>query len=541
MERALPCLETALSLKPNEPEYHLEIGNVHSERGQFHDALASYNRAIALKPDYAEAYVNRGIALKALNRLDEALTSYNRATSLRPGYAEAYSNRGNALKELGRLDEAVASYDKAISLRKDYAEAYSSRGNALKELDRLDEALASYDKAISLRPDYAEAYSSRGNALKDLRRLDEALGSYNKAISLKPDYAEAFSNRGNALKELHRFDEALASYDKAINLKPDYAEAQYNKSVLLLSLKEFREGFELYHKWRWDTKKFGGRPLVATPHNWNGEPSTRRLLLLAEQGIGDEVFYSSMITLMNSDTMVTLSADRRLHPIYERSFPGINLIDRVAKNPSLNNEFDAQAYIGDLGCLLNVSSEVITRRRYPFLLASSQRKQELIAKNEFLRRKPVCGISWKSSNKQFGDEKSVPLIALSPILQLKDITFVNLQYGDVNADLIGVAEAIGTTVHQVANLDAFNDIDSLLALIDACDVVVTTSSVTAHLAGAIGKSAAVLVPAGKGRLWYWHDEPQSTWYPSLRLFGQGDNWDWSDAISEAANWIKESL
>jgi ADP-heptose:LPS heptosyltransferase len=96
-------------------------------------------------------------------------------------------------------------------------------------------------------------------------------------------------------------------------------------------------------------------------------------------------------------------------------------------------------------------------------------------------------------------------------------------------------------VHQAEGVDVFSDIDGLLALIDACHVVLTTSNVTAHLAGAIGKKAAVLLPSGKGRLWYWHDQPQSIWYPSLSLFSQTDNGDWSDPILKASNWIRNSV
>jgi tetratricopeptide (TPR) repeat protein len=537
---ALISLTRALEKNPSLAEGHNNLGGTLKELNRLDDALASYDRAVSLDPGYAEAHNNRGNALKELNRLDEALVSYDKAISLKPGYAEAHGNRGNALKELNRLDEALASYDKAINLKPDYAEAYSNRGNALNELNRHDEALDSYDKAISLKPDYAEAYSNRGSALNELNRLDEALASYDKAISLKPDYAEAYSNRGIALKELNRLDEALVSYDTAISLKPDYAEGYHNKSLLLLREQRYRDGFSLY-QWRWNTKEFGSRPLNTTIPIWDGSSSTRKLLLWAEQGIGDEIFYSSMISLISKEISVTLSADRRLHSLYERSFPRLNLIDRAVQRQSTNSGFDNQAAIGDLGNLLEVSPEKVKQRRYPFLVVSEERTQEHLTTNEFLRERPVCGVAWKSANKKFGDKKSITLKDLEPLLRTKDITFVNLQYGDVTTEITRVADEIGTTVQQARDLEVFNDIDGLLSLIDACDIVLTTSNVTAHLAGAIGKKAAVLVPAGKGRGWYWHDQPQSIWYPSLRLFNQSENGDWSATITEAANWIRENI
>lgn len=539
-EQALACFDHALALDPRLHEAHNNRGSALRGLNRLEDALASYDQAIILKLDYAEALCNRGAALNDLNRLDDALESFDRAIMLKPDHAEAHNNRGVALRELGRLDEALLSYDRAIHLRPRYAEAFNNRGGALKELKRLDQALASYDKAISLKPDYAEAHGNRGNALADLRRLEEAMASFDAAISLKPDYAEAYSNRGVTLKEMKRYDEALQSYDMAIGLKPDYAEAYNNKAQLLLKLQDLRNGFRLYG-WRWQARELGGKRLDTTISPWNGEPLTRNLLLWAEQGIGDEILYSSMIPLLDPRTGVTLSADKRLHSIFQRSFPGLKLIDRVLQKQPVNSGYDAQAPMGDLGRLLNVSPDMIAKRRSPFLIPSDERTRDLLDGHDFLRARPVCGLAWKSANKRIGDEKSIALRDLEPLLTTAGITFVNLQYGDVDSEIDDAARDLGTIVHQARDVDVFNDIDGLLSLIAACDIVLTTSNVTAHLAGAIGKKAAVLVPTGKGRIWYWHDQPESLWYPSLRLFSQAEDWNWEPAISAATHWVRENI
>jgi tetratricopeptide (TPR) repeat protein len=540
MDDALKSYDNAISIRPDYAEAFSNRGVALKELKRLEEALESCNKAIGLRPDYAEAYSNRGMALKELKRLEEALESCERAINLRPDYAEAYSNRGVILRELKRLNEALENYDKAITLNPRYAEAFSNRGVALKEMKRLEEALESYDRAISLKPNYAEAYGNRANALSELKRLTEALENYDRAISLKPDYAEAYSNRGNALMLLQRPDEALESYDKAISINPDYAEGYYNKAILKLKERDFQEGFHLY-RWRWDTKEINSKPLNTRIQSWDGSASAKNLLIWAEQGIVDEVFYSSMISMISSGIDVTLSADRRLHEIYTRSFPHLHLIDRSIQDQPIESGYDAQAAIADLGYLLNVSEEKIKRRRYPFLTVSSERAREHREKNEFLQDKPVCGLAWRSINRKFGDDKSIALRDLEPVLRIPGITFVNLQYGEVSAEIADVAELSGTKIYQARDLDVFNDIDGLLSLIDICDVVVTTSNLTAHLAGAIGKKSAVLVPTGKGRIWYWHEQPNSIWYPSLRILSQSYDWSWSSAISEAANWIKINI
>ena len=99
----------------------------------------------------------------------------------------------------------------------------------------------------------------------------------------------------------------------------------------------------------------------------------------------------------------------------------------------------------------------------------------------------------------------------------------------------------GLSVLQLQDLDTYHDIEGMMALIDACDWIVTASNVTAHMAGALGKTAVVLVPQGKGTIWYWHDsDTASLWYPSLRLIHQDFSGDWTQVMDQAHAWIERT-
>lgn len=538
---ALSSLMRALEKNPSLAEAHLNLGAALKELNRLDEALASYDSAISLKPDYAEAYSNRGVVLKELDRLEEALVSCDKAIGLKPGYAEAHSNRGVVLKELDRPDEALASYGNAISLKPDHAEAHSNQGNVLKELGRLEEALASYDKAIALRPGYAEAYTNRGNALEALGRLDEALVSHDMAISLKPDYAEAHSNRGNVLKALNRLDEALASYDRAISLRPESPGAKYSKSSLLLQQGSLLEGFELQLS-RWHAEEFRHQAPNTTVPLWDGRPTDGNVLLWAEQGIGDEVFYASMLSLLDTGKQrISLSADKRLHSIYARSFPHLELVDRKLTKTSFSTEFTAQAPIGNIGYLLKVSQDRLKEREYPYLKADPVRRSQLRQSHYPDGGTRVCGIAWKSGNKQLGRPRTIDLSGFSPLWACEGMDFVNLQYGDVGEEIALVKERFGREIKVIPEVDVYNDIEGLLALIDMCDVVFTIDNVTAHLAGAVGKKSVVLVPTGVGRYWYWGGESPSRWYPSLNLVYQKQVGDWTEAIEDAVRIARQII
>lgn len=512
------------------------LGLTFVQVGQLEKGIALIRRAIALRPNVAEAHYNLGNALLTLGRPGEALASLETALQLTPGDAQYHLETGNALRELKRSAEAIAHFDAALRLDPLLAEAHNNRGIALKDDGRFEDALASYDAAIRLNPSYAEAHSNRGNALKELGRLDEALACHDAAIALRPRHAEAHYNRGNVLSEMKRPVEALASYDEALRLKPDYAEAQHNKAQLLLGLGRFADGFALYH-WRWKSPAFTGMPPKAELGAWNGRDEGP-VLLWGEQGIGDEIFHASLLPLLPPGVSATVVADRRLHAIYRRSFPQIAVI---AEDAPRDSSFAAQASMGDLGALLRVDAQAMAARRMPFLSADPERCGALRRDNDFLVQRPVCGLSWKSANKRFGAEKSLRLMDLAPLLTTPGISFVNLQYGDVAEEIAEVRAALGVSVHQVPGLDVYNDIDGLLALVAVCDTVLTTSNVTAHLAGALAKRAVVMVPTGKGCLWYWQGGPNDLWYPSLRRIAQDRAGHWEAAIAAAVAAVKDIL
>jgi len=541
-EEALKSSEKAIYIKLDYAEAYHQHGLNLEELKRFDEALASYDKAIELKHNFAEAYSNRGIVLNEFKRFDEALASYDKAIELKPDYAEAYLNRGTAEKELKLNAEALASYEKAIELKHDFAEAFYNRGILLKELRRLDEALESYDKAIELQRDYAEAYSNRGIVLTELKRLEEALTSYDRAIELKSDYAESYLNRGNVLQELKRLEEALTSYDRAIEFKSDFADAYFNKSLLLLSLQDFENGWQLYD-WRWKQKKFESTYLSSNkPKLINIESAhNKKLLIWGEQGVGDQILYTSMIDqLLNISPSSQILLDKRLLPLLHRSFPQGKFIDKTLAIECI--EHDEHLPIADLGKYFRTCNSDFDITRHHYLLADQQRAKK-IRSSLISNKKFLCGITWSSTVKKIGAEKSIQLEDLLPVLSLKDIAFVSLQYGNIHKHLADFNEKQNINILECDSVDNFYDLDGHAALIEACDFVVTISNTSAHIAGAIGKEAYLMCPSGKGLLWYWSNQKNgnSLWYPSIKIYKQNAPGQWFDVIQKIKLAIEKKI
>ena len=528
LDEALRDLDLALVVNSNYACAYNNRGIVFKRLGHVDRAIMDYSRALALEPHYSEAFYNRAKAFQDTGQLENALVDYDKAIAFKTNYSAALNNRGLILKELLRFDEALDDLNQSLNINPDDHEAYNNLGLVLRELCRFDDALKTLDKALSLEPNYSKGLSNRGNILQDLMRFDEAMINYEQAISLNPESAEAFNNRSLALKELGRFDEAIADLNKAIALDPDYPEAHWNKALQLLLFGEFEEGWSLF-EWRWKTKQQIGTELTTSKPRWSGE-ANKRVFLWAEQGIGDEIMYASLIPeLAATSSKLIVQCDERLIPLFKRSFvDGIEY--RCRKSPALEDSYDCHIPMGSLPNIFRPSLDSFSKASKAYLRCESERSQELrktLLKGE---AKTLIGISWNSSSPIVGaHHRNITLSDMAQHLDGPNVKLVNLQYGDVSDEIAKLREDHGIEVAEVSEIDNRNDIDGLAALIMACDQIVSIDNATVHLAGALGANTRVLLPFN--RSWQWGlERSDSYWYGSLQLHRQKKPGDWKPTL-----------
>lgn len=544
IDKALELFDRALMINNKVAPIHNNKGLALQKKNMMSEAVMSFDKAIYLNPNSSDAYNNKGIALKNLGKFEEAMESFDTAIRINKSHSEAYANKANILLDSKKYTEAIENYEKAISINKTYAEAYYNLGNAYAEIKSYDKAIGSYDSAIKLRPEFSDAYLNRGTWLRAMNRLDEALDSYCKAIKYSPNNSMAYSNLGSLLFELGRIEESIQCCDAALKINPNNHDAKYNKASCMLRKKSFLEGFELYRS-RWFTKLFNNSYQKTFPIKvWDGNVNIKKILIWGEQGVGDEIFYSRMITtLERTELHITLVADKRLHPVFLRSFPRISIIDRYRDTNKINcEEYDAQTSIGELAYFGKLTEEKIHKQKIPFLVANKTLVNEIKSKYKFGEQGVVCGLSWGSKNIEWGGNKSINLNNFLPILETEGFHFVNLQYGDVTSEINEINLKTAAKICQINNVDLYADLEGLFSIVDACDLVITTSNITAHVAGSLGKKTILFVPHSKGRIWYWHDNDEySLWYPSIRIFYQSNPQNWANEIESARNWLKENL
>ena len=523
---ALKHITSYIEIDSNDHLAFYYSGKALEKLERYEDALVSLNKSLKLNCDFIDAIKLSGVVLGRLGEHENALQYFERAIALNKNEVRTHIDKGLALKELGRLEESITSLDVALGLDPSSLVALNYKGIVLHLSGAYEEALKCFNGALEIKPDFADALINSGVELERLNKFNESINVLNQAILIKANNPEAFNNLGQSLERVGNYDEALKNYNQAISLNSLIRRYHNNKALLNLHLKNFEEGWP-----RFDFR---------LKHDYVHEINFKldQIFIHNEQGIGDEILYGSLLNDLSKDFKeIFVKINPRLIKLFKRSFPQINFVTDDAV------DFNNHLFMGSLGGIYrkNLESFEFQSERYLF---SDQLKKEAF-RHDLRKRfggKFLCGISWKSSAEKISDFKSFKLLDLMPILSLKNIVFINLQYGEISEDINLLYKSQGIKIETIDNLDYFNDIESLASLIDACDFVVSSSNVTAHLAGALGKKTYLLTPFSKGRIWYWHhNDKKSIWYPSVNNYYQSSLDSWKDPIENLSKDILQDF
>jgi tetratricopeptide (TPR) repeat protein len=531
LDDAARLYEAALQRDPKHLDALHFLGLVRSRQGRHEEAHRLFRKALNQQPGSPDINHSLGFTLAALGRHDEALARYEKALAAKADFPQALNNLGIALAELGRHEEAMAAYRRATGLDPNHAEATLNLGLSLIALGRHAEAIPCFEAALAQRPEFAEAALNLGNANFALGAFAAASDAYERAVALAPDSPRGHNNLGRAHEALNRHEAALRCYETAATLDPDYAGAQWNLALAHLALGDFAEGWPRY-EWRWRNGDLTPRALPQPL--WRGEALAGRTILVhAEQGFGDTLQFVRYLPLLAArGARVLLEAPAPLLPLLA-SLDG--LAGRFAPGDALP-DFDCHAPLLSLPGGFATALDTIPRQ-VPYLAPPAERREAWRAILAALPPGPRVGIAWAGSATNTNDRnRSAPLAALRPLLELPGVAFVSLQKELRPGD----AAELARYPRLLALGDRLADFADTAAVVSLLDLVITVDTAVAHLAGALARPVSVMLPFAAE--WRWlRGREDSPWYPSARLFRQSAPGDWTGLVARIATAVQQRL
>ena len=528
---AIDFLKFALVIKPNDPDILNNLGNAYFQRGELALALDSFGSALHFRPDFAEVFYNLGLTFKRLGDSSSSIKSYKSALNLNPNFAEAHYNLGVEYQESNELPAAISSYNSAIHILPGYLEAHINLANIYQQVGNYDAALLSYKSALILNPNSAEAHNNLGNIYKLLDMPDEAIISYTTALKINSNYSDAFLNLGNIFCERGDLFTAICFLSSAVQQNHANPEAQVSLGIAELLIGNYYGGLIKYDYRLMRKGYFNGICTHPSCSQWTGDfvQGNDRLLLISEGGLGDTLhFMRYVITLRERGFQVFICAQPQLITLIQSSG-----IDSSPLTPEQAINFTEGYWIRLLSVprYLNVSPLTPVHVN-PYISTT----KVLLDKWKLILdpcKHPVIGINWQGNPRSEESSslkgRSLPLQAFSVI---EHGSLVSLQKG-VGSEQLDSCEFKGRFIANQCLVSNCWDFLETAAIIGNCDLVITSDTSIAHLAGGMGIKTWLLLH--KVPEWRWGLVGDTTfWYPTMRLFRQREHGNWSEVMERVA-------
>jgi tetratricopeptide (TPR) repeat protein len=529
----------ALEIDPASVDAHYLLGALLGKRQQLQEAFIHLQQAVSANPEFADAHAALGNVHLLQENKPAAMASYQRALQLAPDNAAAHSNLPLIFQSSGKREDALRHFLRAYELAPDLPDALNNLVLLWIELEQYDAALARLNQVLLARPDAYDALKCMGYALQKMHCPDKALEYYERARRRRDSDAELFNNLGIVLQDLGRLDEAIASYDRALAFKPDFELALWHRSLAYLLQHDFARGWKDYDL-RLRSVDQPRRP-AAYPR-WDGtDLAGRRLLVYAEQGLGDEIMFASCLPqVIAASRHCAVECSPKLETLFRRSFPSATVYATTPSRdfpPIVRDQgIDLQIAMGSLPQYLRRSGADFPRHQ-GYLRADPARvdvwRRRLATGGAGLK----VGISWRGGTpKSRQTARSIPLVQWLPILSAPGVQFVNLQYADSATELAELEAATGFKI--VDWPEARSEYDETAALLCALDLVISVCTAVIHLGGALGKPVWVMAPYSPE--WrYGIAGEKMPWYPSVRIFRQPGYAAWGSVIANVAQSLRD--
>ena len=522
IDTSIIALKRILNVENNNTLYLSKLYKLLLTKGSFNEAIEKINIILEVENKNYDALRDKSYIYFLKNDFVEAKKYIDNIENLKDDDYFGHNIKGLIYFKNNFFEEAKNIFNTAIKINDRYIDSYNNLGACLLELEELNEAKKVFNAAYYIDKKNVSTLINLANVLSLQDDIVRAIAHYNEALDLDPNNQEILSNLAICYCRDNREEEAKIFFEKALKINPYDYKLMYAYCALQLKLNKFEKSWELFDSRLLIQKnkdKLNNFDLVKNNLFDNLKINSKdKLLVLREQGIGDEILFSSIYSeIINKFENLKVEADKRLVSIFNRSFVKKIFVEDGHYSNNLNKyDFDKIIYAGSL---IKFFRKSINDFDYDHYLTA--RKDIIYKYKEKLKNykdEVKVGISWKSVVSIYGSLKSLSIRDFEPLFT-DDRIIINLQYGDIDSDKKYILNQ-GKYLEVFNDLDLYNDIESCMGLLKNLDLFITVSNATAHLAGALGVPTILICPRKSSTYYYWNTQSgSSVWYKNVKVLG----------------------
>jgi tetratricopeptide (TPR) repeat protein len=490
---------------------------------------------------YANAYA-QGLKLSAQGRHFEAISCFEAALAERPDDAAVLFALGNTAHALGMHQPAAEFFRRVLSREPCRIEALVNLANLLRAQGQFEAARALIEPVLARDPSNPDLLLTLGSTWNEAGDPERAKHYYRAVLDIRPDHALALSNLADLLTDDGAFEEARTLYDRALTAGGNNPQIRLNRAILHFLMGNLVDGWRDYAARTDIPNKV---PVTALKlAEWRGTPLKQsRLLVRAEQGIGDQLMFMSVLPdLLSGEGQVILECEERLVPLAARSFPkarvraqslsSVNGVIR-ADYAWLNKEGGANmaTLMGTLPRWLRKSLDAFPKD-HSFLVPESEEQARWKKTFGALGGTPAIGICWRSGKS--GGHRAMqyaPLETWGAFLRDLPGAIVSCQYDAQVEEIAALEAASGRKIFVPPQLDQKNELDRTAAMLAALDILVSAPTAVSWLGAGAGVPTLKMLYHTSWTAFGQAYEPLA---PACLCIGPERPGNWSEVFARAA-------
>ncbi len=503
----------------------INLYNIDIIESRYKEALDTINKILKLE-QIDNVHKDKAFVFYKLNRIKESKEICIFYLKKNDKDLVSLNIIGQCLFHEGKYDESIKIFEKILEIDPKNLSALNSLGRTYHEKREAVKAEKYYLKALEINKLSFYVLNNIAGFYREELNYDKAINYYEQALSINPNNAYIYNNLSKIYFDLNNHKEAKKNSFKAMEMKRDDGDIKKTLSFIYLKDHDFDKGWN-YFEGRLDLDDFVKKNDYVQKLNNKiyrlniVKNKKNKFLIVREQGVGDEILYSSMYEDVLEDLENTMiECDPRLLNLFRRSFPKYRNsfveLGNITNNETKFKEIDYVLYAGSLGRYYR--KNINNFHNKSFIKIDEINFENIKNKLSIYQKQFKIGISWKSFNNRYAIDKSLNLKDFENLFNLSDCDILNLQYGDVKDEIYKFNKNSKNKLLTVKDIDLYNDFDSIASLLKSLDIFITISNSTAHLAGSLGVKTILIKPENYALFHYWNQKTDKTpWYNSIKL------------------------
>ena len=546
--KALQLIEAAIEYDPRTAEFHNNLGVVLQAKEDLKLAEQAFRKTLTIDRDFVPALLNIGIILLERGQIKASLKALERAMKLAPKNINVLTQYAQVKKEMGLILDALELQITTTKLAPHSEIPWLNLSNTYMDLDQWDSAHINLKRSIILAPHFNETWSNLGFIHVSFGRFAPATNCFERAIIISSDFAPAYGGLAEINYLKNQLGESLKYSEIAIKFSPDDPHHYKNRRALqLLAMGCISEGWTLRDARLSLEDKIDHR---GRPPRWDGQPlNEKTLLITAEEGVGDEIFYASCFNdAIDASKRCFIECDKRLVKLFERSFPSAQVLATqrtgsrfkpvqsyywLQQQPPVDHAIESGSLFKFFRSRIKDYDDKV-----PYIIPDKELSEHWKNRINVMGSGLKIGFCWRSKyQSDFRNHHYTSLVDWMGLFALTECHFISLQYGqDWEQEISELPDEVVKNIITLRDVDTSDDMETVFAIASNLDLIISPSSTVSWIGGSLN------IPT-----WVLHLRPNHTQlgtnffpgFPSMKSFPKDINESWDICFTEIARELEK--